>query len=470
MARQAGNDRNINRLNETSHYAGAADFERPRLLLPRRVSQTFPPLDAIVPYLAKTGFGDTVPLKDFTFDNFLISALVERWRPETHTWYGTETWAMVEQRLSVRPPMVAQQAAQRKESFTLKLVWLRDRVCQMPPTDDPETLRQYARCYIMLLIGGNLLTDKSNNLVHVRWLPLLRDFAECRGLSWGSAVLAWTYQSLCLAAQRGVTDIAGCTPLLMSWIYQRFSQLVGLQQQSRDQHQGRVLYWRVSIDRLRFDEFAWMVYDDPALQALCPHWFREEEEWGTWLSAVPLVCFNIVRYLTTTDRGEDVWWPERLQQWYDGWRQRFDPGRRITVHHTFDTRPTGEYYDWWRGACRVRHLSGQNILEDPRLVELPPDVQPTASQPRDDLTLPRGVPDRRRRAREVIEDTCRPARRKRGQRERRPGEPVRRERARPRRARGDTDSEEEAEFDRQEDQGDWAAVSASLGYITTRLV
>ncbi|RYR73214.1 hypothetical protein Ahy_A02g007563 [Arachis hypogaea] len=68
----------------------------------------------------------------------------------------------------------------------------------------------------MLLIRGYLLINKSNNLVHVRWLPLLWDFAECRALSWGSVVLAWTYQSLCLVAQRGVTNIAGCTPLLMS--------------------------------------------------------------------------------------------------------------------------------------------------------------------------------------------------------------------------------------------------------------
>ncbi|QHO06202.1 uncharacterized protein [Arachis hypogaea] len=58
----------------------------------------------------------------------------------------------------------------------------------------------------------------------------------------------------------------------MSWIYQRFPQwcppdrgiyqyplaarLVGLQQQSRDQHQARVLHGKVSIDRLRFDEVA----------------------------------------------------------------------------------------------------------------------------------------------------------------------------------------------------------------------
>ncbi|RYR07195.1 hypothetical protein Ahy_B05g074511 [Arachis hypogaea] len=240
MARQAGNDGDINRQNETSHYAGAVDFE----------------------------------------------------------------------------------AEQRKESFTLKLVWLRDRVRQMPPTDDPETFRQYARCYIMLLIGGYLLTDKSNNLVHVRWLLLLRDFEECRALSWGSTVLAWTYQSLCLAAQRGVTDIAGCTPLLMSWIYQRFFQwcprgrgvyqypLAAKYPNISFLFHVKLCYWWACSSRvgtstrpescsIGFPSIGYgsmRVYDDLVLQDLCPLWFREEAEWGTWLLAVSIVCFNIVRF------------------------------------------------------------------------------------------------------------------------------------------------------------------------------
>ncbi|QHO51355.1 uncharacterized protein DS421_1g30170 [Arachis hypogaea] len=87
MAHQVKNDRDINRLNETTYYAGAADFNSPRLLLSRRVSHTLSPPNAIVPYLAEAGFGDTVPLRDFTFDNSLISALVERWRAETHTFH-----------------------------------------------------------------------------------------------------------------------------------------------------------------------------------------------------------------------------------------------------------------------------------------------------------------------------------------------------------------------------------------------
>ncbi|RYR43867.1 hypothetical protein Ahy_A08g040260 [Arachis hypogaea] len=48
------------------------------------------------------------------------------------------------------------------------------------------------------------MTDKSNNLVHLRWPSLLADFQTCRGLSWGSAVLAWTYHSLRSAAHRAL--------------------------------------------------------------------------------------------------------------------------------------------------------------------------------------------------------------------------------------------------------------------------
>ncbi|QHO16421.1 uncharacterized protein DS421_10g303390 [Arachis hypogaea] len=233
MARQAGNDGDINRLNDTSHYAGVADFEMPRLLLPRRVSHTLPPPNAIVPYLVEARFGDMVPLRDFTFDNSLISTLLERWHPETHMFHlpwgeVTITLQDVAFHLGLRAhgnpvrgafvASVGGTALRRGRWWSKFLIF---------PTDNPETLRQYARCYIMLLIRGYLLTDKSNNLVHLRWIPLLRDFEECR---------------------RGVTGITRCTPLLMSSIYQRFFQwylpdrrvyqyplaarLVGLQQQS----------------------------------------------------------------------------------------------------------------------------------------------------------------------------------------------------------------------------------------------
>ncbi|QHO48546.1 uncharacterized protein DS421_1g06350 [Arachis hypogaea] len=150
-----------------------------RLLLPMRVSHRLPPPDAILPYLRKVGFGDAVPLRNFVFDNSIITAFVERWRPKTHTflmswskctitlqdvayhlgmrvngepvgscfrdfqtWYHTGAWELVECLLGAKPLAVVQQGAQRREAFSLKLTWLQKQVRQMPlVTTDPDTLR-----------------------------------------------------------------------------------------------------------------------------------------------------------------------------------------------------------------------------------------------------------------------------------------------------------------------------------------
>ncbi|RYR69265.1 hypothetical protein Ahy_A03g015817 [Arachis hypogaea] len=136
------------------------DINRLSLLL-KRVSPTLKLSDIILPYLRETAFGDMYP-----------------------------TWNWVEELFNARPPHAQQQGGQRKESFSIKLTWLRDKMQHMPASADPPTLCQYTRC---------------------------------RNLSWDFAVLAWTYHSLCSAAHRATTDIAWCMPLLMCWIYHRLS-------------------------------------------------------------------------------------------------------------------------------------------------------------------------------------------------------------------------------------------------------
>ncbi|RYR54947.1 hypothetical protein Ahy_A06g030200 [Arachis hypogaea] len=180
-----------------------------RLLLLRRVSHTLAPPNPIVPYLREAGFGNTVLLRDFVFDNSLITVFIERWRSETHTFHlpwgeCTITLQDVVYHLRLRmhgkpllgakQPHGQQQGAQRKESFSIKLTWLWDRVWHMPDTADPATLQQYTKCDILLLIECYLMIDKSNN-------------QRCRGLSWGSAVLAWMYYSLYSTTYRDTTDI-----------------------------------------------------------------------------------------------------------------------------------------------------------------------------------------------------------------------------------------------------------------------
>ncbi|RYR35177.1 hypothetical protein Ahy_A10g050308 [Arachis hypogaea] len=292
MAHQAGNDRDINKVNETTHYTEAADFERPRLLLPQRVSHTLPPPDAIVPYQAEAEFGDTVPLRDFTFDNALFSALVV---PYGDVGVGGAAARHQTSRGST--------AGGAEEGVFHAEAWVTAGSCP-PDASDRQSRDPLTGVFLGL---GCASLDVS--------VTLFGGTAGCHRYCWMHSAM-------------------------ISWIYQRFSQwcppdrgvyqLVRLPQQSRDQHETRVLRWRVSIDRLRFDEFAWRVYDDSAMQTLCPPWFREEEEWGTWLSAAPLLCFNIVRFYHV----------DRVKQQFNGEQQV--PGTPVNLDRYLTTTGCGE--------------------------------------------------------------------------------------------------------------------------------
>ncbi|RYR12095.1 hypothetical protein Ahy_B04g069621 isoform B [Arachis hypogaea] len=132
----------------------------------------------------------------------------------------------------------------------------------------------------------------------------------------GSALLCHTYHSLCTATSRNVTDIAGCMPLLVSWIYHRFpcfsptgydvvrfplaskymKVLAGLAQQSIDRHDGRILSLRRRIDALTFEQFHCTPYDDVELCQIAPDWLMTDAELYTWRDVVPIVCFHFVEF------------------------------------------------------------------------------------------------------------------------------------------------------------------------------
>ncbi|MED6227498.1 hypothetical protein PIB30_114139, partial [Stylosanthes scabra] len=135
-------------------------------------------------------------------------------------------------------------------------------------------------------------------------------------------------------------------------------RLVGAPQPARDQQEGRLLRWRARLDQVSVEQFRWTPYDSPEMQALIPDWMRAQPEVHTWRSAVPVVCFNFVhmhhidrvirqyggeqpvprlpvdvtRYMSSTGGGDDVWWPQRLSTWYEGWQRRRSPEVLVTVH------------------------------------------------------------------------------------------------------------------------------------------
>ncbi|KAF1885744.1 hypothetical protein Lal_00008481 [Lupinus albus] len=59
------------------------------------------------------------------------------------------------------------------------------------------------------MIEGELLPDKSNNRVHLMYLPLLRDLTRVHRYSWGSACLANLYREMCRATKPNAKATGG---------------------------------------------------------------------------------------------------------------------------------------------------------------------------------------------------------------------------------------------------------------------
>ncbi|XP_022152174.1 uncharacterized protein LOC111019957 isoform X2 [Momordica charantia] len=224
----------------TDQSANCLQCRRREAILHRTIN-----LDArIVPYLKQSGFWGVARIGFTQLDWHLITALVERWRPETHTFHmpGGECtitlqdvaiqfglpvdgepvtgslqhdWATIcEDLLGVRPTQL--------KGSRLSLPWLASQFTKLPVEADEVMIKRYTRAYIMQLIGGFLFADKSNTLVHLMFLPLLKDFEEAGRYSWGSACLAWLYRELCRASQIDALEIAGPLILLQVWAWDRF--------------------------------------------------------------------------------------------------------------------------------------------------------------------------------------------------------------------------------------------------------
>ena len=210
----------------------------------------------LMPYLELAGFGSVAQIRYTVLRFDLLSALVERWRPETHTFHFpceecTVTLEDVALQLglpidgspvtgvsSFTDPaalcyqLLGDSPGDGESYFSgIKFTWLKAKIGQLSATATEGELMCAARAYIMHMVGAVLMPDANGDSVHLSYLPLLADLSTARSYSWGSAVLATLYKELCRATDPQVKDIGGCLILLQSWALYRMPFLASVSHQ-----------------------------------------------------------------------------------------------------------------------------------------------------------------------------------------------------------------------------------------------
>ncbi|KAJ7945734.1 serine/threonine-protein phosphatase 7 long form-like [Quillaja saponaria] len=195
--------------------------------------------------MTMAGFGGVIRVGFISLDWHLVTALVERWRPETHTFHlphgeatitlqdvsilfglpvdgepvsglvGADVATECERLLGIVPPATA------VKGNTLKMSWLGLTFQNFPADGDDITAQRYARAYILQLMGGLLFTSKTSTHVHICFLSLLENLYAAGQYSWGSASLAWLYREMCHATHLDASEIAGPLILLQVWAWER---------------------------------------------------------------------------------------------------------------------------------------------------------------------------------------------------------------------------------------------------------
>ncbi|QHN97245.1 uncharacterized protein DS421_18g625720 [Arachis hypogaea] len=457
------------RLDGVAHIAGVINDE-PRCCISSMRRQQGMRLDErYVPYLQMAGLYHLARLNDrwFRLDEPLMSAFVERWRPKTHTFNmpfgectitlqdvayqlglpvdgryvsgcltdfhvyiegGRPAWQWFHELLGVLPP------TNQIQKFAVNCTWFQETFGECPEGADEETVRHFARAYIMMLLGTQLFADKSGNRIHIKWLPFVARLEEMGGYSWGSAALAWLYRCMCRVANRHVVKLAGPLQLLQSLIFWRFP---GFRPAGYDafswplassEKGPRVQMARLRIDLLQARDFIWMPYSTPnVLQVVHPE-VLEPRHTMLWRCVTSLIYFavrtasptsalNIDFLMSKVGRGGDRWFPSHLQHWHLHWETRADHVLRFDV--VADPGPSHEFLAWWH-QHRKRFLSPEMYLGDPRGIPIPVEATQRGAGRVPDMDRVDDVPDRHR-AMEEGDEAGRGGGRRRGRGGRRRG-------------------------------------------------
>ncbi|XP_030924492.1 serine/threonine-protein phosphatase 7 long form homolog [Quercus lobata] len=270
--------------------------------------------DRVIDIIKALGLEGLLKTPGREIDHGLITALVERWRPETHTFHMphgevTITLQDVEVLLGLPVDGDAVTGSTQKEwenvcdeylgfrptnedhleraGQRILIKRLLEQVAHpLPPNAEDDEVHRYARCYILALLGDTIFMDKSGDRVHLMWVQQLEDLRNPRRYSWGSACLAWLFPYLCPVVERGPPvgaygpPVRG--PLSLKWVWVP-------NKKNRPAQVFRDRY-REQIALMLPNQVVWQPYEDEYENL--PLWCVAGR--AVWTAIVPLVCFHLV--------------------------------------------------------------------------------------------------------------------------------------------------------------------------------
>ena len=190
-------------------------------------AQVMPCSDPIIKSLmVQAEFSDVVKLGQIKTDDALVTTLVERWRPESHAFHllvgeCTITLKDVSLQLGLRIDgklvIGSTGVVHLKNALvgsTPKLKWLKENMLTLLVKPTPQNLPVHCRAYILGLISRVLMSNKSGNIVHLMYLPLLVDLDWASWCSWVSTCLSHLYRKMCRTVYPTSLIMEGCTMLL----------------------------------------------------------------------------------------------------------------------------------------------------------------------------------------------------------------------------------------------------------------
>ncbi|XP_070053731.1 serine/threonine-protein phosphatase 7 long form homolog [Nicotiana tomentosiformis] len=209
----------------------------------------------IVIRLQDAGFYEIIEIGRLQFDWALITAMIERWRPETHIFHlpigeatimledievlfgfpidgllvayshalrgykGVHYLHMLQQLTGFQPPEVTALSGVSR----LQLMPVRQNLeamdAEITDASPAEDIGRHTRLLLLLMFGGVLFPNTSGNLVSLRFLHHLERLDDLLSYSWGATVLGYLYRQMCRACMGTQRDVAGFLPLLQKLQY-----------------------------------------------------------------------------------------------------------------------------------------------------------------------------------------------------------------------------------------------------------